>query len=327
MHRAALSAFGSFRMQVHAILNEHGGTLRTTDLDQLSDLMRDEFALHGHTIEIERVDGSGIGEAIERAANRSDIDVLLVGGGDGTVSSAAGALMNRPIALGILPAGTMNLFARTLQIPLDLSEAVNALSSGEVTAVDIATVNGRPFVHQFSVGLHARMVRARERYDYGSKFGKMWATTRAIVTTLRSLPLVRLQMEIDGRSQWIESPAIAVSNNLYGEGHLPYANDPTGGVLGVYICQVIDPLPAARMTLDMIRGAWRDNPGVRILTAKKIRMERSGGRSKDRSVQDGELVDLDEVSEVEIHEKALRVLVPREATFLAVASPIATETE
>ncbi|RXX19750.1 diacylglycerol/lipid kinase family protein, partial [Streptococcus oralis] len=156
----------------------------------LSALLHDEFKLHGHEVEVETIDGDGIGAAIGSAAARTDLDVLLVGGGDGTVSTAAAALMNKPIALGILPAGTMNLFARTLQIPIELEDAVSALAGGDITAVDIATVNGEPFVHQFSVGLHARMVRNRERLDYGSKFGKMWATTRAIVTTLKSLPLV-----------------------------------------------------------------------------------------------------------------------------------------
>lgn len=310
------------RMRIHAILNEHGGTLRTTDLAVFSRLIVDEFAMHGHSAEVEIVSGEALMAAIKAASERDDLDVLVVGGGDGTVSAAAGALVGKEIALGVLPAGTMNLYARTLQIPLAIEQAVSALSDGEITGVDIASVNGHPFVHQFSVGLHARMVRNRERLDYGSRIGKMWATTRAIATTLKSLPLTRLEIELDGKTQWIESPAIAISNNLYGEGHLPYANDPSGGVLGIYICNVTDPLPALKLTLDMMRGAWRDNPAISVLTARRIRMERrSKQRSKARAVRDGELVDLDDVSVVEILPKALKVLVPREATFLHEAVP------
>ena len=97
-------------MKVHAILNRDGGTLKTTDLAVLSRLIEDEFRLHGHEIEVEVVAGQDVVGAIGGAGRREDIDVLLVGGGDGTVSCAAATLMDRRTALAILPAGTMNLF-------------------------------------------------------------------------------------------------------------------------------------------------------------------------------------------------------------------------
>lgn len=303
-------------MKIHAILNSSGGTLKTTDLGLLEQLVRDEFELHGHQIEIEVVDGPKVGGAIAAASRREDLGALLVGGGDGTVSGAAAALMDKEIALAILPAGTMNLFARTLQIPLDLSQAISALAGGTTTAVDIAVVNGEPFVHQFAVGLHARMVRTRERYDYGSRIGKMWATTRAIASTVRSLPMVRLQIEADGKFETIESPAVAISNNIYGEGHMPYADDPTGGTLGVYICRTRDSLATGRLALDMLRGAWRDNAALTVTAAKRVRIEHDSGPVEDRAVRDGELVRLDPVCEIEIRERALRVVVPSDATFL-----------
>ena len=302
-------------MKIHAILNRAGGTLKTTDLEILKALICDEFAMHGHTIEVELVEGGEVGVAIDKAAKRDELDVLLVGGGDGTVSCAAAALMDGDIALAILPAGTMNLFARSLQIPLPLDQAVSALAGGRVVAVDIATVNGSSFVHQFAVGLHARMVRTRERIDYGSRIGKMWATTRAIAATVRSLPMVRLEIEVDGRKETIDSPAIAVSNNVYGEGHLPFADDPQGGQLGVYICRTDDSLAMAKLALDMLRGAWRGNKALTIVSAKRVRIDYEGGKRKDRAVRDGELVDLDAASNIEIHEKALRVLVPHDATL------------
>lgn len=302
-------------MKVHAILNRDGGTLKTTDLAVLSRLIEDEFRLHGHEIEVEVVAGQDVVGAIGGAGQREDIDVLLVGGGDGTVSCAAATLMDRRTALAILPAGTMNLFARSLQIPLALQEAVSALAGGRVTAVDIATVNGKPFVHQFSVGLHARMVRARESLDYGSRIGKMWASTRAIVTTLRSLPLVHMEIEIDGKRQRIQSPAIAVSNNLYGEGHLPFTDEPQAGQLGIYICRTDNIAAVSKLALDILRGAWRGNPALAILTARTIKIDATLSKASGRAVRDGELVDLEPSSEVKIHPRALRVLVPQDATL------------
>ena len=303
-------------MKIHTILNRDGGTLKTTDLDRFSALITDEFALHGHLVTIDCLSGSEIEAGITAAAGRDDIDVLLVGGGDGTVSAAAGALMNRKIALGILPAGTMNLFARTLQIPQAIEAAVAALSDGRIVAVDIATVNGAPFVHQFAVGMHARMVRMREKFDYGSRIGKMFATTRALVATLKSLPLVEAEIEIDGKTRRIRTPALAVSNNVYGDGHLPFADDPRGGELGVYICETRDVRTMTRLTFDILVGSWRSNPALKVYAAKKVVIDYRGSHHKDRAVCDGELRDLEPRSVVEIHSKALLVLVPHEATFL-----------
>ena len=304
-------------MQIHTILNQDGGTLKTTDLDLFSKLIEDEFRLHGHFATVERVEGAGVEAAIALAAEREDIDVLLVGGGDGTVSSAAGALMNHKVALGILPAGTMNLFARTLQIPQSIEAAVAALADGTIIEVDIATVNGTPFIHQFAVGMHARMVRMREKFDYGSRFGKMFATTKALVATLRRLPIVEAEIDIDGETRRIRTPALAVSNNVYGDGHLPFADDPRGGKLGVYIIETRDVRAVARLTLDILVGGWRRNSSLKVYAAKKVVIDYRGRDHRHRAVCDGELRDLDAQSVVEIHAKALRVLVPAEATYLA----------
>ncbi|MCB8838109.1 diacylglycerol kinase family protein [Aurantimonas sp. VKM B-3413] len=303
-------------MNILVLLNRDGGTLKTTDLDWLADLLRDEFQVHGHQITVERGPGKEIVESIRRHAAREDIDVLLVGGGDGTVSAAAAALMGRKVALGILPAGTMNLFARTLQIPLELQEAVAALASGTVTDVDIATVNGEPFIHQYAVGLHARMVRFREHIHYGSKVGKMLATTRAIWMALRRLPLVELTMDVDGKVERLKSPAVAISNNLYGAGHLPFADDPRGGQLGVYICTQRNVRRVMRLTLDILTGRWRDNGDLAVRPAKRVEIAYSGHNHSNRAVQDGELVRLQDLTLVEIRPLALKVLVPSDATYL-----------
>lgn len=303
-------------MKILALLNRDGGTLKTTDRDELVALMRDEFEIHGHELAVESCAGNEIVDAIKAAARRDDLEVLVVGGGDGTVSAAAAALAHGGIALGILPAGTMNLFARTLQIPLDLPTAVATLAAGVVADVDIASVNGRIFVHQFAVGLHARMVRMRARIQYGSRLGKIVATARAVFLALRRLPAIELELEVDGVPQRIKSPAVAVSNNLYGEGHIPYADDPRGGELGVYICTERNVGAVTKLTLDILTGAWRQNPNLQAQTAQRVRIHYRGKNREKRAVLDGELCTLDAETVVEIHPRALKVLVPADATYL-----------
>jgi diacylglycerol kinase family enzyme len=77
--------------------------------------------------------------SLQRVAGTAGVDVMLAAGGDGTVSTAAGIALATGMPLAVLPAGTMNLFARALQLPLDLSAAMEAIAGGEIGAVDIAT--------------------------------------------------------------------------------------------------------------------------------------------------------------------------------------------
>lgn len=304
-------------MKVLALLNRDGGTLKTTDLDWLRTLIEDEFKMHGHQIEIAICSGDAIVDSIREAVDRPDLDILLVGGGDGTVSAAAAACAQTQTALAILPAGTMNLFARTLQIPLGLEQAVAALAAGSVTTVDIGKVNGRVFVHQFAVGLHARMVRMRKKISYGSRFGKVLATWRAGWMAVRSLPSIKLEIDVDGeRHEEIRSPAVAFSNNFYGDGHLPFADDPKGGVLGVYVCRAKRFGPMSKLILDIMRGTWRQNADLDSFRAKRVRLIYDGRHHKNRAVQDGELVTLERETVIELVADGLKILAPAEATYL-----------
>ena len=302
-------------MKVHAILNRGGGTLRTMDLDVLSALITDEFKLHGHEIEIEMLEGEELIDRINAHARRNDLDVLMVGGGDGTVSAAAAAVAGTPVALGTLPAGTMNLFVRSLEIPMELEQAIRALANGRIVEVDIAAVNGEHFIHQFAVGLHARMVRTRDKLDYGSKVGKMWASVKSVVSAVQSLPLVDLEIVIDGKRESIRTPAVAISNNIYGDGHLPYADDPQGGKLGVYLMRSTNRAAMLKMTMDMMRGAWKANKDLTVTEADSIRIVYGGRKTVNRAVMDGELKNLARVSDVTMHRRGLKVLVPEDCSL------------
>src|SRR5690606_34259569 len=152
-----------------AVLNRDGGTLRTTDLDGFCAFMSRTLQAAGHHVDIAVVSGTEMPAAIDKAAAAPDIDILLAGGGDGTISAAAARLMGKQKALAVLPAGTMNLFARSLGIPQSLEAAVESFAAGTVRKVDIATANGRPFIHQFSVGMHARMIHLRDKMEFGSR--------------------------------------------------------------------------------------------------------------------------------------------------------------
>lgn len=296
-------------MRFAAVLNRDGGTLRSLDLDALSARMRETLVGAGHALDIEAVGGDAIAEALDRAAARDDADVVLAGGGDGTISSAAARLMGSDKALAVLPAGTMNLFARSLGIPQTLEAAVEAFASGRITAVDMASANGAPFVHQFSVGMHARMVQLREKMEFGSRLGKMGASARAAWMTLKNPKAMAVELTVDDVELTTRATGIGITNNLFGEGHLPYADDPAGGTLGIYVTVARQRSELLRFALDLARGRWRDSPHVEVHETTRATLK-LGGRRRWPAVMDGELVRLEPETRFEIHPAALKVLVP-----------------
>lgn len=301
-------------MKFLAVLNRDGGTLQTTDLSAFSTRLHEILEGAGHRVVIDIVDADKVAAALDKAATARGVDVVLIGGGDGTISSAAARLMGRKKALAILPAGTMNLFARGLGIPQNLEKAVHAFAGGQIVAVDMASANGRPFIHQFSVGMHARMVQLREKMDFGSRFGKIRASARAAWTTINDPPAMKVTLTIGEAEVVTSASGIGVTNNLFGENHLPYADNPAGGLLGIYVTMTRQRGELLQFFFNMARGKWRDNQHVEIHQADRAVMEIVSSTKKPRAVLDGELVALEPKTVFEIHPQALRVLVPAGAT-------------
>lgn len=86
--------------------------------------------------------------------------LVIVGGGDGTMSSIIDLLANREVVLGLLPLGTANSFARELGVPLSLAGAIEVIAEGRVADIDLAMVDGDHFVNSAALGLAAIVARA-----------------------------------------------------------------------------------------------------------------------------------------------------------------------
>ena len=87
------------------------------------------------------------------------VDMIIIGGGDGTFSGSLAAVMKTELPLGVLPMGTANDFARSLEIPSDLSQAIDLIARGHVRHVDVGLVNGRPFLNVASIGFSVEVAK------------------------------------------------------------------------------------------------------------------------------------------------------------------------
>lgn len=296
-------------MKIKAIFNRDGGTFRTTDMDVYRQKAEEVFRGAGHEIEIVVVAGSEMGDVLENTAKRDDLDAMIAGGGDGTISAAAGVAWKNGMPLGIVPAGTMNLFARSLKLPLDIWKVLDVLADGRIIDADIGSADGRAFVHQFSMGLHARMVRYRESYSFASRLGKIRASTRAAVGVIFNPPEFEIEFDIDGVHERLEVSAISVSNNRFGTNALMYADDVTGGHLGFYTAPPLKPAGVAKLTVDILRGKFRDSPIITEMAVSAVDLHFPVARHNTNCVIDGELLPIGRDVALRIHPGELKLLV------------------
>lgn len=299
-------------MKLKAVFNRDGGTFKSTDMDAYCARAEEIFASAGHDISFSVVAGRDVVDRLEAASREEGVEALIAGGGDGTISAAAGIAWRAGIPLGVVPAGTMNLFARSLKLPLDINAVLETLAEGRVQAVDIATVNDRPFVHQFSAGLHARLVRMRNAMNFASRLGKMRASTRAAFGVMLRPSRFEVVFDIDhdGRNEHRVVSAISVSNNPFGENPLFFADDLTTGKLGVYLADSLKPIGVAKLAFDILRGRLKDNEAVSATTAEVVRLHFPKRRHGALCVVDGELIRMPRNVEIRLHAGELKVLVP-----------------
>jgi diacylglycerol kinase family enzyme len=266
---------------------------------------------HRHKPDVKLVHGSEITEAL--LAARDNNNAVLAGGGDGTVSTAASHFAGHRTALGILPLGTMNLFARALGIPLKLEQAVEALITGEKRQIDIGEVNGEIFVHHVTLGLHPRIVAARERERYRSRLGKKLAGLKVWWKLLHRAPRMKLRLAVDSDRVKLKTASLIIANNRFVErlGGLPYTEMPEGGKLALYAAQTRDWKELLAMSAEASFGKWESNSKLDFLEGREITIH--ARRSKLRASIDGELVYLRTPMTAKIRRSSLWVLCPASA--------------
>lgn len=150
-------------------------------------------------------------------AHAADVDLVILGGGDGTLNAAAPALADTGLPLAILPLGTANDLARTLGIPLDLKEAARLVVTGRIRRIDLGDVNGVPFFNVASIGLSVELARELTR-----EMKRRWGTLGyavAAVRVLRRMAPFHAEVRIGGEVHHIKSVQIGVGNGRhYGGG-------------------------------------------------------------------------------------------------------------
>lgn len=297
-------------MKISVVLNRMAGSLLGRPAEEAVAAIETAFQAAGHQIVCAAVSGEALETEIRNAA-AGDADVVMVGGGDGTIATAAHILTGTGKALGVLPLGTMNLLARDLGLPLDLPAAIAALADGEIAAIDMAEVNGRPVLNNSVIGLYARMVQEREHQRGIRNISKWPAMGLAFLKTLIDYPRLEVELDLDGGRRRVLTPILAVANNAYdrGLGPVPTRSNLSAGILAVYIGRHRSRLHFLRLFGRFVTGAWIDDPDLEVHLVKEVSVH--ARRRMLRVANDGEVHWTRTPLHYRIVPDGLRVLRPR----------------
>ena len=117
---------------------------------------------HGWKAEIWYTQSAGDGENLARKAVEQQVNLVIAAGGDGTINEIIQGLAGSETALGVLPSGTVNVWARELGIPLDDARARNVLVNGQTRRIDLGCINGRYFLLMVGIGFDGEVTQAVE---------------------------------------------------------------------------------------------------------------------------------------------------------------------
>jgi diacylglycerol kinase family enzyme len=195
------------RRQVRLFLNHRSGSSGVT-----ADTLCGLFASYGcecHVTLLSR-------KTDLRLLAQSDVSetAWIAAGGDGTVNAVANAVAGTGRPMGVLPIGTLNHFARDLNLSLTLEEAVESIVSAPIRIVDAGEVNGHIFVNNSSLGVYPAMVLDRERMKKSG--ANKWSSL--VIASARAFLRFRcleVDLEFDGRQRRCNTPLLFVGNNRY----------------------------------------------------------------------------------------------------------------
>lgn len=245
-------------------------------------------------------------ENLAREAVNKGYSFVVAGGGDGTISSVASALVGTDVPLGILPLGTWNHFAKDLRIPLALEDALQTILDGDSRQVDVGEVNGRTFLNNSGIGVYPRLVRFRVAHRKKGT-GKWVAFALAVVAVCRRSRLLRVRLIVDGRELIRKTPFLFVGNNEYDLSGGRVRLDE--GRLQVVVAHHKGRFGLLRSAFSALVNRTKENRDFDVLRPTEFRIE---SRRRFLPVAlDGEVHKMKTPLIYRIRPGALRVLVPR----------------
>ena len=279
--------------------------------ERTEELLRDMLGRAGWDVDIVQVrKGTDISQLALRAVEEGS-RVICAGGGDGTLRAVASAVAGTDVSFGVLPVGTLNHFARDLQIPLDLEGAARVLANGRVKRVDVGQVNGWIFLNNAIIGLYPvyRFLKAEQE----RRGRHRWlAFVRAVAAVFRRYPFMTVRFSLDGRDVVRKTPYILVANNRHAmQGYqLGSRRSLEEGKLWVYVMRRQGRWGLVKLVLNLLFGRFSADRDFDVFDACEVWVETR--RKRIGVALDGEVRVMEAPLRFQSLPRSLNVMTPRE---------------
>jgi diacylglycerol kinase family enzyme len=305
---AASDSTGLRGRRVSAVVNRDAGSLEDIDIEAFCVSLRDRLEDAGAPTDVVTASATEIEAAMEKAFG-GPAEIVIIGGGDGTVTGAAALALRYKKVLGVIPLGTFNLMARDLDMPLDPDAAIAALAAGAVRTVDVGFVNGRLFLCQSGLGFFSRFAQARQRSRATRSSSKWLKAARALLAALRRTRILDVRVNSEGGSRRFRSLALLITINAYhrNPGDLLRRDRLDGGQLALYSIRYRTAAGLIVFALKLLLGRWHRDDQLEILPSRELTIARRRGRKLPVTL-DGELLVLPTPLRYRLFPRALRVL-------------------
>ena len=255
--------------------------------------------------------------AAEAAATAVARDTAMVAvGGDGSINTVAQAAHAAGCAVGVMPYGTFNYFARTHGIPTEPAAAARLLLDARPFPVQVASVNDRVFLVNASLGLYPDLLQDREAYK--ARFGRSrWvAFGAAVATLLRAQRRLRLRIELDTTVRDLRTLTLFIGNNrlqLQQMGLEPddtLAGAPGSGTMAAVVLRPIGTLAMIGLMLRGALGTLGEAAGVEGFEFRHmvVKPTLAPGRRSIKVAFDGEVARMRAPLDIQVLDKPLYLL-------------------
>lgn len=276
--------------------------------DVIPGIVREVLPSDQFDVEIHYTQYAGHASAIAKEAVQKGVDSVVAIGGDGTINETAKSLIGSKTALGIVPMGSGNGLARHIQIPLEMSRALEVVRNGHRDIIDYGDVNGHIFFCTAGVGFDAAVSyefaerKGRGPINYAKSaievFSKYDPMTYSIYTDDGKVNEKAFLIAIGNAAQW--------GNNAY---ITPRASM-TDGLLDVTVVRPFQLVEAPQMAMQLFAGNLDENPNVITFRSENIRIV--SPKSSSIVHVDGEPFELNGILNIGIHKSGLYILTPAE---------------
>ncbi len=265
-------------------------------------MIQNHFADQLVTIQILQLEKSCSIQSIAAAIKDFKPDRVVAVGGDGTIKLAASCLVDSPIPLGIIPAGSANGMAKELGIPADIDQAFEIAVNGVIKSIHLVKINGEFCIHLSDIGFNAFVIK---KFETGAGRG-MWGYIKAAWKVLWQHSKMQVELQVNGQFVKRRAAMVVVANaTKYGSGALI---NPEGKLDDdVFEVIVVRKISLAEIYKMMVTHLAYDPAKTEVYQTSSLQIK---SRTRAHFQVDGEYLGRVKIIQAQLLPSALQMIVP-----------------